>query len=78
MEILEREYLEFWSDVPQGKGFTKPGRQIMHCTFGSVLTHDRFGPIVNDCLASHPDAYAEILDNHFGRHLQALQIGLAE
>src|SRR5438270_8164898 len=25
---LERLYLESWSDVPRGQGFTKPGRQI--------------------------------------------------
>ena len=37
---LESEYLEMWKDVPVGKGFTKPGRQILHCTFGSVLTDD--------------------------------------
>ncbi len=48
--MLESEYLECWKDVPQGKGFTKPGRQILHCTFGSVLTNDKFGAIVRDCL----------------------------
>lgn len=73
---LEREYLELWSDVPQGKGFTKPGRQILHCTFGSVLTHDEFGGVVNDCLDAHPETYTEVLDDHFGRHLEALQSGL--
>ncbi len=31
---LERMYIENWSDVPEGKGFTNPGRQILHCTFG--------------------------------------------
>ncbi len=76
IEELEREYLEFWSEVPQGKGFTKPGRQILHCTFGSVLTDDKFGPIVKDCLTSHPETYAEVLEDHFGRHLAALQSGL--
>jgi len=35
---LERTYLERWADVPAGKGFTEPGRQILHCTFGSTLT----------------------------------------
>lgn len=73
---LEREYLELWSDVPQGNGFTKPGRQILHCTFGSVLTHDEFGGIVKDCLDDHPDTYTDVLDDHFGRHLEALQSGL--
>ncbi len=75
-ELLESEYLECWKDVPQGKGFTKPGRQILHCTFGSVLTHPQFGPIVRDCLASHPETYCEVLDDHFGRHLEALQSGM--
>ncbi len=74
--VLESEYLECWKDVPQGKGFTKPGRQILHCTFGSVLTHPKFGGIVRDCLASHPETYCEVLDDHFGRHLDALQSGM--
>jgi hypothetical protein len=73
---LEREYLECWNDVPQGRGFTKPGRQILHCTFGSVLTDDRLGKAVHDCLRAHPDTYREVLDDHFGRHLDALRAGI--
>ncbi len=65
-------YLECWEDVPAGKGFTAPGRQILHCTFGSVLTHAEFGPAVRAVLETHPDTYAEVLDDHFGRHLDAL------
>jgi hypothetical protein len=72
---LEREYLELWRDVPLGKGFTKPGRQILHCTFGSVLTDPKLGQTVHDCLKSHPETYAEVLDDHFGRHLRALAAG---
>lgn len=74
--VLESEYLECWKDVPLGKGFTKPGRQILHCTFGSVLTHPKLGPIVRDCLKSHTDTYCEVLDDHFGRHLDALRSGM--
>ena len=70
---LEQRYLERWGDVPEGRGFTEPGRQILHCTFGSVLTHDRFGPAVRDVLTTHPDTHREILADHFGRHLRALR-----
>ncbi|MCA9140827.1 MAG: hypothetical protein KDB00_28850 [Planctomycetales bacterium] len=73
---LESEYLEMWADVPAGKGFTKPGRQILHCTFGSVLTDPHWGPLVSDCLKSHPQTYLEVLDDHFGRHLDALRSGM--
>ena len=73
---LQREYLELWDDVPQGKGFTKPGRQILHCTFGSVLTHEKYGPLVADILRQHPDTYTQVLDDHFTRHLEALQAGM--
>ncbi|MEM6691859.1 MAG: tagaturonate epimerase family protein [Planctomycetota bacterium] len=73
---LVSEYLENWSDVPQGKGFTKPGRQILHCTFGSVLTDAKFGPMVHDVLKAHPETYTEVLDDHFGRHLDALRSGM--
>lgn len=75
-ETLEREYLELWSEVPEGNGFTKPGRQILHCTFGSVLTDAKWGGVVMDCLKTHPDTYREVLDDHFGRHLDALRSGM--
>ena len=74
--VLESEYLELWKDVPVGKGFTKPGRQILHCTFGSVLTDDKWGKIVLDWLKTHPNTYTEVLDDHFGRHLDALKSGM--
>src|SRR5262249_10178637 len=35
-EQLQQLYLERWCDVPAGRGFTAPGREILHCTFGSV------------------------------------------
>ena len=73
---LEREYLELWDEVPAGKGFTKPGRQILHCTFGSVLTDNRLSRLVSDCLRAHPDTYCGVLEDHFARHLDALRIGM--
>ena len=73
---LQQLYLECWDDVPEGKGFTEAGRQILHCTFGSVLTHEEFGAAVRDCLAAHPDTYTDVLAIHFDRHLQALQAGM--
>ncbi|MAT68580.1 MAG: hypothetical protein CMJ58_03570 [Planctomycetaceae bacterium] len=76
-EELEKLYLERWCDVPQGVGFTAPGRQILHCTFGSVLTDAALGKAVVDVLRSHPDTYSEVLCEHFSRHLQALQPGAA-
>jgi len=72
---LEREYLELWEDVPEGLGFTKPGRQILHCTFGSTLTHPEFGPAIRSVLATHPETYTEVLADHFGRHLRPLKAG---
>jgi len=74
--ILERLYLENWEDVEEGRGFTAPGRQILHCTFGSVLTDVDLGSALRACLESHPDVYAEVLELHFGRHLEALKRGL--
>ncbi len=72
----EREYLECWADVPEGKGFTEPGRQILHCTFGSVLTDAELGPAVRDVLRRHPQTYSEVLADHFERHLRALRAGM--
>ncbi len=75
---LERLYLECWEDVPEGKGFTAPGRQILHCTFGSVLTDPEFGPAVRACLNTHPQTYVGVLTIHFGKHLAALKAGMAK
>ena len=73
---LERLYLERWSDVPPGKGFTAPGRQILHCTFGSTLTDPELGPAVRGVLERHVDTYTEVLADHFARHLEALRAGM--
>ena len=73
---LERLYLENWADVPAGRGFTAPGRQILHCTFGSTLTHPELGQEVRQVLEAHPTTYAEVLADHFSRHLEALQAGM--
>lgn len=70
---LEKIYLERWADVQPGKGFTEAGRQILHCTFGSVLTDTKFGPLVHQILREHGDTYKAVLVEHFARHLKALQ-----
>jgi hypothetical protein len=76
LETLVDQYLENWDDVPQGKGFTRPGRQILHCTFGSVLTHKELGGELREVLNKHQDTYTEVLADHFERHLQALSKGI--
>jgi hypothetical protein len=73
---LEQLYLERWEDVPAGKGFTAPGRQILHCTFGSTLNHEEIGPAIRSLLEANLDSYTEILADHFSRHLRALAAGL--
>ncbi len=73
---LERQYLELWSEVPPGRGFTAPGRQILHCTFGSVLNHPELGSALIDVLRTHQDLYSEVLVDHFVRHLESLRAGL--
>ncbi len=73
---LESIYLELWDDVPSGKGFTASGRQILHTTFGSVLTDQTLGAELRDLLKSHQATYTEILADHFARHLQALARGM--
>jgi len=47
-------------------------RQVLHVTYGSVLTADdgkRFRGRLLDTLAAHEEAYAEGLAHHLGRHL---------
>jgi len=73
---LEDLYLERWANVPLGRGFTAPGRQILHCTFGSVLTDGQLRGELVDLLRTHAATYEELLTEHFGRHLQALRAGM--
>ena len=75
-EQLEKVYLERWQDVKGEVGFTAPGRQILHTTFGSVLTHETFKPAVMQILREHPKTYADILEEHFSKHLLALRKGM--
>lgn len=75
---MEKVYLECWEDVPKGKGFTEAGRQVLHCTFGSVLTDDELGPALRQCLEEHPSTYADLLCEHFCRHLDALRAGMPD
>jgi hypothetical protein len=69
-------YLDQWEQVPQGRGFTEAGRQILHCTFGSVLTDPRLSGLLKACLQEYQDTYSEVLEVHFARHLAALRNGL--
>ena len=73
---LEDIYLEKWENVPRGKGFTTSGRQILHCTFGSVLTDKHFGPALQRCLQENPSTYSDFLSIHFQKHLDALAAGM--
>ena len=51
------------------------GRQLLHVTFGSVLTHPQFKPRILENLNKHPDLHAELLDKHFSKHLRLLSQG---
>ncbi len=73
---LEKAYLGLWPDVPKGKGLSDPGRQIVHCTFGSVLCDAKLGPQVKQLVAENQKLYTQILDEHFGKHLEALKAGM--
>jgi hypothetical protein len=71
---LEQIYLEQWEGVPEGRGFTHPGRQILHCTFGSVITDGTLGPALTALLRDRTLEYCDILREHFVRHLNALRV----
>ncbi len=52
------------------------GRQILHVTFGSVLTDSALGPMLRDVLVEHPDIHREVLAAHLKKHLVSLESGL--
>jgi hypothetical protein len=72
--LLEKTYLGEWSTTPPATGLSDPGRQILHTTFGSVLTDRSLKPLLMQILTEHPATYREVLEDHFSRHLRALQI----
>lgn len=79
--VLEQLYLQRWEDLDGhgrniGVGFTYGGRQILHCTFGSVLTDPELGPAVRDVIVAEAQTHAAVLADHFARHLEALRTGM--
>lgn len=58
-----------------------PGRQLLHVTFGSVLTQgtrpngQRFKDAILEILRNDPALYRELLDIHFTKHLSLLNAG---
>jgi tagaturonate epimerase len=73
VSTLEKAYLERWSDVPAGRGFTEPGRQVLHCTFGTILMDSELGNSIRQLLQAHIGTYTALLADHFERHLRALR-----
>ncbi len=57
------------------------GRQVLHVTFGSVLTKGAAGDgrpfkqAILELLQSHADLHAEVLEQHLGKHLRLLRAG---
>jgi len=50
-------------------------REILHVTFGSVLTREDLRDRLMVVLAAHPEDYAENLEKHFLRHLKPFAKG---
>jgi hypothetical protein len=51
------------------------GRQLLHVTFGSVLTHPSLKPQIMETIQRHAPLYEEFLDQHFTKHLSLLSKG---
>ncbi len=57
------------------------GRQLLHVTFGSVLTLGKtekgrlFRAALMEVLQAHPDLHEELLEGHFSKHLSLLNQG---
>ena len=73
---LEEIYIGDWAEVPAGKGFTGLARQILHCTFGSVLTDPQLKGEIHQLLSENQKLYDEVLADHFEKHLVALNAGM--
>jgi len=51
------------------------GRQLLHVTFGSVLSHPDFKSRILDLLRTHAALHEELLDKHLTKHLSLLSQG---
>lgn len=51
------------------------GRQILHVTFGSVLTNAGLKPRLLENLRNHAVLHRQLLETHFSKHLSALNAG---
>jgi tagaturonate epimerase len=73
-KVAPAEYERFYLDE-------RPGRQLLHVTFGSVLTVGKdakgraFKDGILEVLKNDPALYAELLDLHFTKHLSLLNAG---
>ena len=60
---------------------TIPGRQLLHVTFGSVLTVGKsatgrpFRDALLENLDRETDLHREVLERHLGKHLELLNAG---
>ncbi|MEX0885891.1 MAG: tagaturonate epimerase family protein [Phycisphaeraceae bacterium] len=61
---LERVYLD-----------EDAGRQVLHVTFGSVLTRPGLRDAIRAVLAAEPATHRDVLADHLGKHLIALRGG---
>jgi hypothetical protein len=51
------------------------GRQLLHVTFGSVLTHPTFKPRILETLENHTSLHEELVERHLTKHLLLLANG---
>jgi hypothetical protein len=51
------------------------GRQLLHVTFGSVLTHPTFKPRILETLVNHAALHEELVERHLTKHLSLLARG---
>ncbi|HTS19739.1 MAG TPA: tagaturonate epimerase family protein [Verrucomicrobiae bacterium] len=51
------------------------GRQLLHVTFGSVLTHPDFKPRIIETLERNASLHKELLERHLTKHLSLLAKG---
>ena len=50
-------------------------REVLHVTYGSVINRPDFRSAFFDTLTRHEEDYGQAIEEHFDRHLQALNRG---
>ena len=71
-DALEATYLELWSDVEPGAGYTLPARRVLHETMATVLANGALATELRELCDEFPGTFRDVVADEFERHIRAV------